>query len=233
MNITPLPTIRLAIETACLGSHWSSSKSSLICLPRTPPLALISSAAAWASCLNWSPIVASWPVIGPATAKVISSAQAVCDDSSMPVSAALARYFRYFIFFIKWFPHVRTDRYGPLFTSMARFHRRPFLSWRIGAVPLGLRPIVASAVGEKTEAAPAQLRTRLAGMICPAPPAPDKYRFPVDGAVSIAAALVLGAARCHPWLRLGATSCKLPAFPSVNGHPFASFAQRPGNFHLR
>src|SRR5690606_2159773 len=138
-----------------------------------------------------------------------------------------------FYLFHQMVPPCSDGPYGPLFTSAARFHRRPFLSWRIGAVPLGLRPIVASAVGEKTEAAPAQLRTRLVGMICPAPPAPDKSCFPVDGAVSIAAALVLGAARRHPWLRLGATSCKLPAFPSVNGHPFASFAQRPGNFHLR
>ncbi|CDX60265.1 hypothetical protein MPL3365_330012 [Mesorhizobium plurifarium] len=88
-NLTPLATMRLATETACFGSHWSSSMSSLIWEPLTPPAALIASAAACAPCLNWSPMVASWPVIGPTTEMVMSSAKATGALIIRPNAAAL------------------------------------------------------------------------------------------------------------------------------------------------
>src|SRR5438552_8872217 len=46
-------------------------------------------AAAWAPCLNWSPIVASWPVIGPTTEMVMSSAKATDALIIKPNAAAL------------------------------------------------------------------------------------------------------------------------------------------------
>src|SRR5438128_8380793 len=46
-------------------------------------------AAACAPCLNWSPIVASWPVIGPTTEMVMSSAKATDALIIKPNAAAL------------------------------------------------------------------------------------------------------------------------------------------------
>src|SRR5208337_440410 len=75
-NLICWPTMRLATATACFGSQASSSMTILIFLPLTPPASLIAWAAASAPRFIWSPIEATGPVIGPATAMVMSSARA-------------------------------------------------------------------------------------------------------------------------------------------------------------
>src|SRR5208283_5183126 len=87
-NLTCWPTIRFATATACFGSQASSCTTILILRPATPPASLIAAAAASAPRFIWSPIVATGPVIGPATAMTRSSANdgAANVDRAMPAS---------------------------------------------------------------------------------------------------------------------------------------------------
>src|SRR3954467_10716111 len=76
-NLTPCETMRLAMATACFGSQASSWTGILMVLPFTPPFLLMAAAASSAPCLSCSPMVATEPVIGPATAMVMSSERAI------------------------------------------------------------------------------------------------------------------------------------------------------------
>src|SRR4051812_7035546 len=65
-------TILLATATACFGSQASSSITILIFRPLTPPASLMAAAAVSAPRFICSPMLATGPVIGPATAMVSS-----------------------------------------------------------------------------------------------------------------------------------------------------------------
>src|SRR3712207_1623422 len=85
-DLMPADRMRLAMATACFGSQASSWIEILIVLPLTPPFLLIASAASSAPRLICSPIEATGPVIGAATAIVTSCAwatpAAVISDST-------------------------------------------------------------------------------------------------------------------------------------------------------
>src|SRR5271154_3362695 len=87
-NLICCPTMRLATVTACFGSQASSSMTILILRPSTPPASLIAAAAVSAPRFICSPMLATGPVIGPATAIVMSSARtgAVIAKRPSPVS---------------------------------------------------------------------------------------------------------------------------------------------------
>ena len=71
-----------ATERACLGSQASSSTSSASFLPSTPPEALRSATAISAPFFIWRPKAELSPVMGPATAMVMSSAKAAVESAS-------------------------------------------------------------------------------------------------------------------------------------------------------
>src|ERR1700749_1742091 len=82
------PTIRLATATACFGSHASSSITIEILRPLTPPASLIAAAAVSAPRFICSPMLATGPVIGPATAIVMSSALTGAASAASPRPAS-------------------------------------------------------------------------------------------------------------------------------------------------
>jgi hypothetical protein len=88
MYLICCPTMRLAIATACFGSQASSSITIEILRPFTPPESLIAAAAVSAPRFICSPMLATGPVIGPATAMAMSwaFAGAVSVASPSPVS---------------------------------------------------------------------------------------------------------------------------------------------------
>ena len=71
-----------AMERACFGSQASSPTNSFSFLLSTPPASLASATNCSAPFCNWRPKADSLPVIGPATATVISWAKVVAESAS-------------------------------------------------------------------------------------------------------------------------------------------------------